>query len=49
MVVGGSHIDAKDEAKTRPKPMANGPPIYKNLSFGAQVAIVDKPPAMPPV
>ncbi|TMW54381.1 hypothetical protein DOY81_000560 [Sarcophaga bullata] len=48
-VVGGNHMPAMEEAITNPRPIAKGPPIYKNLSLGAQTAIVDKPPTMPPV
>ena len=33
-VVGGRNIVAILEANTTPKPMANGPPIYKNFSNG---------------
>ena len=32
-----------EDAKTTPKPMANGPPMDKNFSLGAQAATVDKP------
>lgn len=48
-VVGGSHMEASEEAKTTPRPMARGPPMARNLSLGAHAAIVDKPPTMPPV
>lgn len=29
--------------------MANGPPMYKNRSFGAQTATVESPPIIPAV
>jgi len=32
-----------DETKTTPRPIASGPPIYRNLSLGAQIARVDRP------
>ncbi|KAH9415680.1 hypothetical protein DERP_000170 [Dermatophagoides pteronyssinus] len=35
-VVGGRNIEPIDAANTKPKPRANGPPIVKNLSLGAQ-------------
>ena len=38
-----------DAAKTAPKPIANGPPIFKNFSLGAHTATVDKPPTIPAV
>lgn len=47
--MAGKNIDPNDDAKTTPKPIANGPPIYKNRSFGAQTATVDKPPITPAV
>uniref|UniRef100_A0A1B0BQD0 Uncharacterized protein n=1 Tax=Glossina palpalis gambiensis TaxID=67801 RepID=A0A1B0BQD0_9MUSC len=47
-VVGGNHIPANELAITTPKPIAKGPPIYKNLSLGAHTAIADKLPTTPP-
>ena len=38
-----------DEAKTRPKPIAKGPPMFKNFSEGAVAAIALKPPTAPAV
>ncbi len=38
-----------DDIKTTPRPIARGPPMYKNLSLGAVTAIVDKPPTTPAV
>ena len=38
-----------EEAKTTPKPTANGPPILRNFSLGAHMATVDSPPTMPAV
>ena len=32
-----------DEAKTKPRPTAKGPPIFKNFSEGAVTAMADKP------
>ena len=48
-VVGGKNAEAIEDMKTTPNPMAKGPPIYKNLSLGAVIAIVDKPPTTPAV
>lgn len=48
-MVGGKNIDAKEEANTTPSPIANGPPIIRNLSLGAQTATVDRPPTTPAV
>lgn len=42
-------MPAKEEANTTPKPIAKGPPIYRNLSLGAQTATVDNPPTTPAV
>jgi len=39
----------RDDAKTTPKPIANGPPILRNLSLGAQTATADSPPTTPAV
>ena len=39
----------RDAAKTAPKPMAKGPPMFKNLSLGAQTATADRPPTIPAV
>jgi len=38
-----------DAAKTAPKPIAKGPPMFKNFSLGAHTATVDKPPTIPAV
>lgn len=38
-----------DAAKTAPKPIAKGPPMFKNFSLGAQTATVDRPPTIPAV
>ena len=38
-----------EAANTPPNPMARGPPMYKNLSLGAQTATVDRPPTIPAV
>ena len=46
-VVGGRKADPMLAANTTPSPIANGPPMYKNLSFGAQTATVDSPPTIP--
>lgn len=48
-VVAGKNIDPSDDAKTTPKPIANGPPMYMKRSLGAQAATVDKPPTIPAV
>lgn len=48
-MVAGKNIEPNDAAKTNPRPIANGPLIYKNLSLGAQTATVDKPPTIPAV
>lgn len=39
----------REDAKTTPKPIANGPPILRNLSLGAQTATADRPPTTPAV
>lgn len=38
-----------EAAKTAPKPMANGPPMLRNFSLGAQTATVESPPTIPAV
>ena len=48
-VVGGKNADPIEAIKTTPKPMANGPPIYRNLSLGAVTATVVNPPTTPAV
>ena len=35
--------------KTTPRPMARGPPQFKNLSLGAHMAVVERPPTIPAV
>ena len=45
--VGGRNMVPILEANTTPKPIANGPPMYKNFSLGAQRATVDSPPTIP--
>ena len=46
-VVGGRNIEAMLDAKITPNLIAKGPPMYKNLSLGAQSATVDSPPTIP--
>ena len=48
-MVGGKNAEAIEDIKTTPNPMAKGPPMYKNLSLGAVIAIVDNPPTTPAV
>ena len=48
-VVGGKKAEAIEDMNTTPKPMAKGPPMYKNLSLGAVTATVDRPPTIPAV
>lgn len=38
-----------DDAKTKPKPMPSGPPMFRNFSLGAHMATVDNPPTIPAV
>ena len=37
------------DAKTTPKPIPNGAPMFMNLSLGAHIATVDSPPTTPAV
>ena len=48
-VVGGRNMLPRDAAKPAPNPIARGPPIFRNLSPGAQTATVDSPPTIPDV
>lgn len=48
-VVGGRNMPASDDAKTTPRPIANGAPIVRNFSDGAHTAMVDNPPTIPAV
>ena len=34
---------------TTPRPMASGPPQFRNLSLGAHMAVVERPPTIPAV
>lgn len=42
-------MEPMEAAKTPPNPIAKGPPMYKNLSLGAQTATVERPPTIPAV
>lgn len=37
-VVAGKNMEPSDAANTTPSPMANGPPMYRKRSLGAQTA-----------
>jgi hypothetical protein len=44
-----TEVATYQDAKTTPKPTANGPPKMRNLSNGAQTATTDSPPTTPAV